>query len=505
MNAQDIRRFIGTAPTTMNTATTAASGTALAVALLLALPPAALGAQAPKVYFACYVPSSGTVYRIKQPDAPQQCGTSAKKGGQVQHIEFSWTDGAGALRVTDPAAGDLSGPLGSPTVAKLLGRALSATPPTDGQVLTWNQAANAWEAKAPPASGGTVDHGALTGLTDDDHAQYMLVDGVRNSINGFAVTGTLGQGNIPTQAQGARLMWYPAKAAFRAGWTANVTQTEDAVIGLHSIALGKEAGASGESSIALGRSQATGAHASAIGDAHANGEQSFAAGYAFANGARSVAIGNFVTANGEQSVALGSLAFTNGKKGAFVYGDASAINHVSALTDNHFVVRAGRFWFGNDNNVTATVGRFIETSTGAFLSSGGTWTNSSDSTNKSEFQEIDGDSLLARLAAIPVRTWRYRAEDSTVRHMGPTAQEFRAAFSLGDSDKAIATVDADGVSLAASQALLKRTDRLMRENDALRQANSELRSELRALEERTALIEAHLAQLARGSDTAVRR
>ena len=486
MNPQEIRRTLG-------------------VALLLVLPPA-LGAQAPKVYFACYVPSSGTVYRIKEPDTPQQCGTSTRKGGQVQHIEFSWTDGAGALRVTDPAAGDLSGPLGSPAVAKLLGRALSTTPPTDGQVLTWNQVADEWQAKAAP-SGGGIDHGALTGLGDDDHTQYLLTNGVRNSPNGFAVTGTVGVGSIPTSGTGARLMWYPNKAAFRVGYAA-LSQWDDSNIGLYSVGLGYQATASGYGGAAVGSFvQAAGQYSFAARSGAALGFGSAAIG-GVAAGDRSTAIGSAVTASGDRSLALGYQASTNGKTGAFVYGDASPLDFssVSAIADNQFVVRAARFWLGADNNVTATAGRYIETSTGAFLSSGGTWTNSSDSTKKTAFQDIDGDSLLAKLASMPVRTWRYRAEDSTVRHMGPTAQEFRAAFSLGDSDKVIATVDADGVSLAAIQALVKRTERLARENDALRHTNIELRSELGALEERMGRTEAQLAQLAaRGSDAAVRR
>jgi hypothetical protein len=402
-----------------------------------------LNAQVPKVFFACYVPSSGTVYRIKEPNTPLQCGTSTKRGVTVQHVEFSWTDGAGG--------------------------------------------------------GGASDHGALAGLTDDDHAQYLLADGVRSSTNGFAVTGTVGAGSIPASGGGARLMWYPGKAALRVGLAAG-QQWDDANIGLYSMALGSQAMATGQSAGAFGSgAYASGQQATAFTGSTATGWQSLAAGGGVATGDFAVAIGNYLMASGERSVALGTLVSTNGKKGAFVYGDASTMaaqGAVNALTDNHFVVRAGRFWFGNDNNVTATVGRFIETSTGAYLSSGGTWTNSSDSTKKTSFREIDGDALLAKLTSMPVRTWRYRAEDSTVRHMGPTAQEFRAAFSLGDSDKAIATVDADGVSLAAIQALVKRTDRLTRENDALRRTNAGLRSDLGTLEERIGRIEAQVAQLA---------
>src|SRR5688572_33429170 len=39
----------------------------------------------------------------------------------------------------------------------------------------------------------------------------------RGSINGLAVMGTLGQGSIPASGPGVRMMWYPRKAAFRAG------------------------------------------------------------------------------------------------------------------------------------------------------------------------------------------------------------------------------------------------------------------------------------------------
>ena len=50
--------------------------------------PAAVRAQSttPKVFYACYVPSSGTTYRIKEVDLKQECTKSS-------HVQFSWTDG----------------------------------------------------------------------------------------------------------------------------------------------------------------------------------------------------------------------------------------------------------------------------------------------------------------------------------------------------------------------------------------------------------------------------
>ena len=44
--------------------------------------------------------------------------------------------------------------------------------------------------------------------------------------------------------------------------------------------------------------------------------------------------------------------------------------------------------------------------------------------------------------------WRFKDFPSAI-HLGPMAQDFRAAFGLGLDDKSIATVDADGVALAA--------------------------------------------------------
>ena len=69
---------------------------AAAVGLAALVAPAALRAQtttAPKVFYACYVPSSGSVYRIKEVDLKQECAKS-------NHVQFSWTDGAGHVSET---------------------------------------------------------------------------------------------------------------------------------------------------------------------------------------------------------------------------------------------------------------------------------------------------------------------------------------------------------------------------------------------------------------------
>jgi hypothetical protein len=57
---------------------------------------------------------------------------------------------------------------------------------------------------------------------------------------------------------------------------------------------------------------------------------------------------------------------------------------------------------------------------------------------------------------LPIQSWSYRDDDPRVRHIGPMAQDFAAAFAVGDDDRHIHTVDASGVALAAIQALAAR-------------------------------------------------
>jgi hypothetical protein len=63
------------------------------------------------------------------------------------------------------------------------------------------------------------------------------------------------------------------------------------------------------------------------------------------------------------------------------------------------------------------------------------------------------EEILRRLSELPLSVWTYGFDDQTVRHMGPMAHDFAAAFGLGDSDRTIAMVDALGVCMAAIQGL----------------------------------------------------
>jgi len=86
----------------------------------------------------------------------------------------------------------------------------------------------------------------------------------------------------------------------------------------------------------------------------------------------------------------------------------------------------------------------------------------SDRNVKENFDLVDRRDILARLASISVETWNYKFQRPSIRHIGPMAQEFAAAFNVGEDDKHINMVDAFGVALASIQALYE----MIQEKDA---------------------------------------
>ncbi|HEV2843583.1 MAG TPA: tail fiber domain-containing protein, partial [Thermoanaerobaculia bacterium] len=88
--------------------------------------------------------------------------------------------------------------------------------------------------------------------------------------------------------------------------------------------------------------------------------------------------------------------------------------------------------------------------------------------------------VLAKLAAVPISTWTYKTDE--IRHMGPMAQDFSAAFGLGIDDKHVSPMDMAGVSLAAVQALNEVVQEKDKEIGDLRQRNTDLEKRLSDLE-----------------------
>jgi hypothetical protein len=119
---------------------------------------------------------------------------------------------------------------------------------------------------------------------------------------------------------------------------------------------------------------------------------------------------------------------------------------------NQFIARASGNFFLQSDSTLDSQGGFINTSTGAFLTTGGVWTNASSRSLKAGFAPVDPQEVLEDVASLPITTWHYKAEPG-VSHIGPVSEDFHRTFGVGGDDATIGTVDADGVALAAIQGL----------------------------------------------------
>lgn len=173
--------------------------------------------------------------------------------------------------------------------------------------------------------------------------------------------------------------------------------------------------------------------------------------------------GKFSFAAGQNAQAL--------HDGSFVWSDGTPQTQTRSTAPNQFIVRAtGGYLFSTGNF------------TGAVLRSGsGGWLAVSDRNVKEHVEPVDERAILEAVVALPVSTWNYKAQDDSIRHIGPMAQDFYAAFGVGEDERYIGTIDADGVALAA----IKGLHRLVQEQRVQMQA------QIDALEARIAALEAN--------------
>jgi hypothetical protein len=157
--------------------------------------------------------------------------------------------------------------------------------------------------------------------------------------------------NPPVQGPGARMMWYPQKAAFRAGLAYGLQWDKDSM-GIMSIGLGNSTKAIGESAFASGAgTNATGVRSTAMGDfTTASGYGSFAIGTnTLAAGSYSVAMGTSSSATGFTSFAFGQAAKSSSNTSIAMGISANASGFSSiALGQNAEAAGQGAVALGTD-------------------------------------------------------------------------------------------------------------------------------------------------------------
>ena len=234
---------------------------------------------------------------------------------------------------------------------------------------------------------------------------------------------------------------------------------------------------------------ASGSASSILGGEHntasGNGSSILGGYYNTASGSSSsVAGGSDNTASGTNSFAAGSYATAN-RNGAFVWADVSTSTSFATSTvwaapfgANTFSVRAvGGVMFATSVNGAGVPATYC------FMGNSGTgWLCASDQNIKERIEPITPSRVLAGVLAMPVSTWSIIG--SKVRQMGPMAQDFYRAFGLGDTDKAINSIDVGGVAFAAIQGLNQKLSDQVRAKDG---EIAKLRARLAAIEKRLGL------------------
>jgi hypothetical protein len=380
-----------------------------------------------------------------------------------------------------------------------------------------------------------------------------IASGPRSTVGGGAVNSAIQEATV------AGGMENEANAAQTAigGGSKNVANASEATIaGGHdndvgglwaAIGGGKENSVTGQGSTASGgTSNAVNGFKATVGGGHANNIGADADDATIAGGTFNAAYGRSTTigggadnlvgavatsggmyatvaggrnnvANGAYSFAAGRQADVNQNDGAFVWGDATSTS-VTASESNSVTLQAG----GTSRSGAAVeVYSRSDGSAGVTLpAGGGSWKSLSSADAKTDVRPVDPSSVLDRLDDLAVSTWRYESQPESVRHMGPMAGPFTDLFGLGTDDDTIATVDADGVALAAIKGLsaahdrtadrvaslersVDRVDDLEAENDRLRETVAardaridELEADVEQLRERLAAVETQLGEAA---------
>jgi hypothetical protein len=231
----------------------------------------------------------------------------------------------------------------------------------------------------------------------------------------------------------------------------------------------------GNSSIAGGFRNYTGGNASTVGGGSSNVSTGVAS---------TIPGGRGNVASGDDSFAAGRRAKAT-LPGQFVWADSNDVDFnptaqgsFGAAASNTFHVRATggvRFVTGIDVNGGIT--------TGCFVSPAGTgWSCTSDRNLKESVRLVSPGNILERLVAMPVTTWSIIGSD--VRQMGPMAQDFYKSFNLGTTDRAINSIDAQGVAFAAIQGL---NQKLNEQNKAKDKTIAAMQRELTAIKKKLGL------------------
>jgi hypothetical protein len=346
------------------------------------------------------------------------------------------------------------------------------------------------------ASYGVVSGGAGNRIGNDANDTYASIGGGK---------GNLATGQYATVGGGEKNVASGAGATVCGGGISGESETGNMATGDFSTVCGGglNSAIASDATVAGGYDN----HATFRYTAVGGGEKNYATGYGnvVAGGSKNQARGSWnVTISGgvnnlasgaestipggSANVAQGERSFAAGHRakalhdGSFVWGDATD-KDIKSVRKNQWLARAsgGVTFYTNS----------IHTSGVYVAPHGSSWNNLSDRNAKENFTPVDSQTLLERLDAIEISTWNYKAQDADIRHIGPMAQDFNALLSDlgGEGETYINAMDADGVSLAAIQALYRQNQEQAQQLETLQAENAELRQQLAEIAVRLSALE----------------
>lgn len=109
-------------------------------------------------------------------------GRTGAVTGTSGDYSFAMLSGTASVAQLPVLGGDLSGTVSNATVAKVQGRAVLSTAPSDGQALLWVAGTSAWAPGSPTVAS---DHSALSNLNYDSagHTNFVSVSGTQTVYN----------------------------------------------------------------------------------------------------------------------------------------------------------------------------------------------------------------------------------------------------------------------------------------------------------------------------------
>jgi hypothetical protein len=242
-----------------------------------------------------------------------------------------------------------------------------------------------------------------------------------------------------------------------------------------------------------GRNNTNAASTATIAGGQNNTAQAAADNSFIGAGLQNITTGQFGMIPGGFANSAASQCFAAGRRakainsGCFVWADSTDADFATTAINQVRMRANGGYFLYSDSGATL----------GATLAHNATsWGMLCDRNAKKNFAPVDSRQILDKLAGMPLQWWNYKAEaDDSTPHLGPMAQDFKAAFYPGRDDKIITTLEFDGVELAAIQGLNQKVEAGSR------------RSEHRSgkLEERLQQQETEIAEMRRVNASLARR